>query len=74
MPIVPIGIGGSAKVMPRHAKMIHPSKVHVIIGKPIHVERTATGRVARTSISAVTAELSSELQRLFTEAESRAKR
>jgi len=74
VPIVPIGIGGSAKVMPRHAKMIHPSKVHVIIGKPIHVERTATGRVARTSISAVTAELSSELQRLFTEAESRAKR
>ena len=72
MPIVPIGIGGSAKVMPRHAKMIHPSKVHVIIGAPIHVERTATGRVARTAISAVTAELSSELQRLFTEAESRA--
>ena len=41
VPIVPIGIGGSARVMPRHAKMIHPSKVHVIIGAPIHVERTA---------------------------------
>ena len=72
VPIVPIGIGGSAKVMPRHAKMIHPSKVHVIIGAPIHVERLASGRVARGSIAAVTAELSTELQRLFTEAESRA--
>ena len=71
VPIVPIGIGGSAKVMPRHAKMIHPSKVHVIIGAPIHVERLASGRVARGSIAAVTAELSTELQRLFTEAESR---
>ncbi len=44
----------------------------MIIGAPIHVERTATGRVARASIAAVTAELSTELQRLFTEAESRA--
>ncbi len=47
VPIVPIGIGGSARVMPRHAKMIHPSKVHVIIGAPIHVERLRSGRVAR---------------------------
>ena len=39
VPIVPIGIGGSARVMPRHAKMIHPAKVHVIIGAPIHAER-----------------------------------
>lgn len=72
VPIVPIGIGGSSKVMPRHAKMIHPAKVHVIIGAPIHVERTASGRVVRAAIAAVTAELSTELQRLFTEAESRA--
>ncbi len=72
VPIVPIGIGGSARVMPRHAKMIHPNKVHVIIGAPIHVERTPSGRIIRAAVNAVTAELSTELQRLFTEAESRA--
>ena len=71
VPIVPIGIGGSARVMPRHAKMIHPAKVHVSIGMPIHVERNESGRASRSAIAAVTTELSSELQRLFTEAESR---
>lgn len=72
VPIVPIGIGGSARVMPRHTKMIHPAKVRVVIGKPIHVELGATGRYSRAAITEVTTELSSELQRLFDLAESQA--
>ncbi len=72
VPIVPIGIGGSARVMPRHAKMIHPAKVRVVIGAPIVVERNESGRASRAAIAAVTAELSTELQRLFTQAESQA--
>ena len=35
VPIVPIGIGGSERVMPKGSKLIHPHKVHVIVGEPI---------------------------------------
>ncbi len=65
VPIIPIGIGGSARVMPRHAKMIHPSKVCVVIGAPIRVDVGESGRASRSAIAATSAELSSELQRLF---------
>jgi 1-acyl-sn-glycerol-3-phosphate acyltransferase len=71
VPIVPIGIGGSSRVMPRHAKMIHPQKVHVVIGEPIYPEADESGRVSRREIKDTTAELSSELQRLFDLAQSR---
>ena len=30
VPIVPVGIGGSARVMPRHANMFRPRNVHVV--------------------------------------------
>ena len=43
VPIIPIGIGGSARVMPRHAKLIHPAKVCVVIGKPIEAEVGESG-------------------------------
>jgi 1-acyl-sn-glycerol-3-phosphate acyltransferase len=71
VPIVPIGIGGSARVMPRHAKMIHPRKVHVVIGDPITVEAGPTGRAPRRAITEASERLSAELQRLFDLAESR---
>lgn len=74
VPIIPVGIGGSAEVMPRHAKMIHPRKVCVVIGEPIHVDLAAAGdgadgasprRVPRAAVKAATEELAVELQRLF---------
>lgn len=71
VPIVPVGIGGSARVMPRHAKLLHPRKVHVVIGAPIVAERTESGRVPRAAIREVTETLHAELQRLFDLAESR---
>jgi 1-acyl-sn-glycerol-3-phosphate acyltransferase len=73
VPIVPVGIGGSAAVMPRHARMIHPHRVRVVIGPPIHVDtgQPANGRVPRAAIRAATEVLYAELQRLFDEAESR---
>jgi 1-acyl-sn-glycerol-3-phosphate acyltransferase len=71
-PIIPVGIGGSAKVMPRHAKMIHPCRVHVIIGEPITIARNEAGRPSRAALAEATAELHSELQRLFDLAEARA--
>jgi 1-acyl-sn-glycerol-3-phosphate acyltransferase len=71
VPIIPIGIGGSARVMPRHAKMIHPAKVCVVIGAPIFAEVGESGRASRAAIASVTAELSVELQRMFDRAEAK---
>jgi 1-acyl-sn-glycerol-3-phosphate acyltransferase len=71
VPIVPVGIGGSAEVMPRHAKFIHPHKVCVVIGSPIHVDAAAdptSRRVSRAAVKAATDQLSVDLQRLFDEA------
>ena len=36
VPIVPVGIGGSERVMPKGARFIYPKKVVAIIGAPIH--------------------------------------
>jgi len=71
VPIVPIGIGGSARVMPRGASMIYPRKVHVVIGAPIEVEVGASGRASRRAIAEASVRLRDELQRLFDEAQSR---
>lgn len=71
VPIVPVGIGGSARVMPRHAKVMYPRKVHVVIGRPIVGERNESGRIPRTEIASMTARLHDELQRLFDLAEAR---
>lgn len=71
VPIVPIGIGGSARVMPRHAKVLHPRKVHVVIGEPIVAEVGASGRSSRKAVTAVTEQLARELQRLFDLAQAR---
>ena len=65
MPIIPVGIGGSEAVMPKGAKMIYPRKVRVIIGKPIYPEVPANGRMPRSEIKRLTAQLHDELQRLF---------
>ncbi len=68
VPIVPVGIGGSAEVMPRHARFIRPHKVCVVIGPPIHVDGAAApalARVPRAAVKAATEQLSVELQRLF---------
>jgi 1-acyl-sn-glycerol-3-phosphate acyltransferase len=73
VPIVPVGIGGSERVMPKGAKLIYPRKVAVVIGEPIPPERnTAGGRVARSAIKQHSEALHETLQRLFDEAQRRA--
>ncbi len=72
VPIVPVGIGGSEGVMPKGSKMIHPRKVHVVIGPPISAAVSDTGRVTRSARAALTSQLASELQRLFDAAQVRA--
>ena len=69
VPIIPVGIGGSERVMPKGSKMIHPRKCVLIVGDPITVELDADGRVPRSAVRDVTARLSNDLQRLFDESQ-----
>jgi 1-acyl-sn-glycerol-3-phosphate acyltransferase len=72
VPIVPVGIGGSEAVMPKGAKFIHPKKVHVIVGPPILPPPSVTdGKVPRSAVRQVTAELHATLQQLYDEASKR---
>lgn len=66
VPIVPVGIGGSERVMPRHAKFVYPRKVHIEIGPPIPPPVAPDGgRLPRTVYKEHSAKLHAELQRLF---------
>jgi 1-acyl-sn-glycerol-3-phosphate acyltransferase len=66
VPIVPVGIGGSERVMPKGVKFIYPRKVHVEIGPPIFPPTAPDGgRVPRAAYKECTDLLHSELQRLF---------
>jgi 1-acyl-sn-glycerol-3-phosphate acyltransferase len=69
VPIIPVGIGGSERVMPKGSKMIYPRKCVVIIGKPISAQVDENGRIPRSAVKDITQELSLDLQRLFEEAQ-----
>jgi len=66
VPIVPVGIGGSERVMPKRAKFVYPRKVHVEIGPPIPAPVAPDGgRLPRTIYKDHSAALHAEMQRLF---------
>jgi 1-acyl-sn-glycerol-3-phosphate acyltransferase len=67
---VPVGIGGSERAMAEGAKWIRPSRVHVVIGKPIPpAPLDDNGRISREKIKHTTEVLHDELQRLFEQAQ-----
>lgn len=76
LPIVPIGIGGAVRAMPKGRRFPRPCRIAVVIGAPIHPpargEGPGRGRVKRSAIRDVTEELRSDLQALFDEAQQRA--
>jgi 1-acyl-sn-glycerol-3-phosphate acyltransferase len=71
VPIVPVGIGGSERVMPKGARFVYPRKVHVIVGAPIPPPVSDGGRMPRSAVKEHSAVLHAELQRLFDEARAR---
>jgi len=72
VPIVPVGIGGSERVMPKGVRLPRPRRVHVIVGPPIEPPRAEDGRrLPRSSVREHSERLHAELQRLFDEAERR---
>lgn len=72
VPIIPVGIGGSERVMPKGARLIYPRRVHVIVGEPIVAETGADSRVPRAMISEYSERLHRQLQELFDTAQDRA--
>lgn len=66
VPIIPVGIGGSERVMPKKAKFVYPRKVHIEIGPPIPAPVAPEGgRLPRTVYKDHSERLHAELQRLF---------
>jgi len=73
VPIVPVGIGGSERVMPKGKKFIYPRKVHIVIGAPLAPPPlTEGGRVPRAQVKVLTEQLHTQLQQLFDTAQIRA--
>jgi cytidylate kinase len=70
VPIVPMGIGGSALAMGRGDKFPKPKHIHVVIGKPLN--SPPSNETGRRHIRALTAELGASLQVLLDEAQQKA--
>lgn len=62
VPLVPVGIGGSERAMPRGAKFIRPVKVVVDIGEPLIPDLPEGRRVRQADVVALTEELRAALQ------------
>ena len=73
VPIVPVGIGGSAGAMPKGSPIPRPVKVRIVIGSPIQPPPPdgTRSRGLRRRVHETTSLLQAELQRLFDEAEGR---
>jgi 1-acyl-sn-glycerol-3-phosphate acyltransferase len=70
VPVVPVGIGGSERSMPVGSSWVRPSKVVLVIGRPIWPPpASGSGRVPKRAIDELTDRLHSELQVLFDEAQ-----
>jgi 1-acyl-sn-glycerol-3-phosphate acyltransferase len=64
--IVPVGIGGSASVMPKGSHFPRPRHVHLVVGEPIEVPApTGRGRVSRSRTRELTEQLTISIQHLY---------
>ncbi|MDA8057419.1 MAG: lysophospholipid acyltransferase family protein [Actinomycetota bacterium] len=64
--VVPVGIGGSASVMPKGSRLPRPRHVHIVVGAPLPaMERTPSGRVPRSQLRSATAQLREAVQDLY---------
>jgi 1-acyl-sn-glycerol-3-phosphate acyltransferase len=62
--VVPVGIGGSDRAMPKGAKLPRPSKIRIVVGQPIDPP-SSEGRVSRSALSAKSEELRAALEDVY---------
>jgi 1-acyl-sn-glycerol-3-phosphate acyltransferase len=73
--VVPVGIGGSASVMPKGARIPRPRHIHLIVGQPIAAPaRTGGGRISRSRTHQLTEALTASIQDLYDRAVAKAGR
>ncbi len=77
VPIVPVGIGGADRSLPKGRRLPRPTRIAIVVGEPIYPpapEEGSTGkaRVKRSAVKSLTEQLRTELQRLFDTAQQRA--
>lgn len=73
VPIIPVGIGGSERAMPKGSKLIKPGRIVLVVGPPLEAERPTDGsRPSRRAVHELTERLHKEVQRLFDEAQVKA--
>jgi 1-acyl-sn-glycerol-3-phosphate acyltransferase len=64
--VIPVGIGGSASVMPKGTRIPRPRHIHLIVGEPIPPPaRTGGGRISRSRTHQLTEGLAASLQDLY---------
>lgn len=71
VPIVPMGVAGSDRAMRIGSKMVWPRKVILVIGEPIYPDVPLSGRVPRTQVRELSAELQRVMQDLYDDAKAR---
>ncbi len=70
--IVPVGIGGTDLAMPKGRRIPKPMRIPVVVGEPIAAPaRSASGRVPRSTVHAMTEELRTAVQSAYDEARAR---
>ncbi|HUF32830.1 MAG TPA: lysophospholipid acyltransferase family protein [Acidimicrobiales bacterium] len=72
VPIVPVGIGGSERALPKGKKLPRPVRITLVVGPPLTVEVGDDGKAPRRAVRETSERLRLELQRLFDEAEAKA--
>jgi 1-acyl-sn-glycerol-3-phosphate acyltransferase len=81
-PIVPVGIGGSERRMPKGSALPRPGRIHIVVGEPIHPREWASaksakstsqpgGRVSRSATRALSGAVRWHMQACFDQAQSR---
>jgi len=66
VPIVPVGIGGSERAMPKGAKWVHATRIALAVGRPIWPPPAGDGaRAPRRVVQDLTDRLHRELQDVF---------
>jgi 1-acyl-sn-glycerol-3-phosphate acyltransferase len=66
--IVPVGIGGSDRAMPKGSTIPKPIRIRVVVGEPIPPpERNESGRLPRSRIHRTTEDLRAAIQAVYDE-------